>query len=189
MCGILVVDYAIFWFMSIVRFFGMNEDQGAGSFAALTELINQICVISANLSDMISVEVYGESFIAEYLQEIVDVLKRFAKQFDINLLVCLPNPLQPNYEQYLMISVCIIICWLLLAFETSGPQFSRHIMDYYNPERSFDRAVWLYYRLLRRRRNFVKFARRQVRRKHLKNKSLRDESATWLEVVQAKLER
>lgn len=61
----------------------------------------------------------------------------------------------------------LIVCLLLTIFEPYGLRWRNWILCYYYPRRAKERAVWLYNHILRSRSSFLKFARRQLRRKVL----------------------
>lgn len=94
-----------------------------------------------------------------------------------------------NYEWGCCSAVSIIfLCWVLAFLEPAGLRLQNLVMCYYYPERARQRAVWLYNHILRSRGSFLKFIRRQLRRKFGKTKdgvtekiSLMDRlRATWV---------
>lgn len=135
--------------------------------------------------DMISIKVVGHGIVAEIFQDLVDLLQPLLKHYDVDLLTCLPSPHHPDYNRYAKIAFFILLCWILLIFEPIGSRMRTSIMEIQYPERSLERTVWLYHHILRKRTSFVKFARRQVRRKRLKD----NEHMTFVELLRSKFER
>lgn len=64
----------------------------------------------------------------------------------------------------------ILLCWVLAILEPYGLRLKHVVMSYYYPERARQRAAWLYNNILRSRGGFLKFIRRQLRRKFGKSK-------------------
>lgn len=64
----------------------------------------------------------------------------------------------------------LILCWILLLLAPYGLRFQHVVMCYYHPDRARQRSAWLYSHILRTRGSFLKYARRQLRRKFGKSK-------------------
>lgn len=71
-----------------------------------------------------------------------------------------------------------------MIFEPYGMRLRQVVMNKYYPNRANERAAWLYTTVLRRRETFVKYARREARRKFLKDKTADKRSV--LDVIRAK---
>lgn len=65
--------------------------------------------------------------------------------------------------------ILIVICWILAIGEPYGLRLRQSVMSLYHPDRSRQRTVWLYNHILRSRGGFLKFMRRQLRRKFTKD--------------------
>lgn len=59
-----------------------------------------------------------------------------------------------------------LVSFLLVIFESYGLRLRHVIASCYYPRRSRERAVWLYNHILKCRGGYVKFMRRQMRRKY-----------------------
>lgn len=59
----------------------------------------------------------------------------------------------------------LILTWFLTITQPYGLRFRSYVMGYYHPDVAMTRAVWLHNSIVRRRMNFVTFARRFLRRK------------------------
>lgn len=78
-------------------------------------------------------------------------------------------PSHPDYVRYTEIALLLLLSWALLVFEPYTLRLRQVVLNRYEPERSRDRAAWLYHQILRKRMSFVKFARRRVRRRFHKD--------------------
>lgn len=110
-----------------------------------------------------TMHVTGMGLISELIQGIIHAFSPFAETFNIDPTPCLPQPSVPNFRRYFEIVSALIFCWMLLIFEPYGLRMRQIVMNRYHPDRSHERAAWLYNHLLRRRMTFVKFARRDAR--------------------------
>lgn len=79
----------------------------------------------------------------------------------------------------------LAMCWLFLMLEPYGMRLRQVVMNDFYPRRARERAVWLFAKILRSRVTFVTFARREARRKWLKNDS-RTSRTALLDVLRAK---
>lgn len=59
----------------------------------------------------------------------------------------------------------MVLTWILAIIQPYGLRFRSYVMGYYHPDIARTRAIWLHNRVIRRRINFVTFARRFLRRK------------------------
>lgn len=80
----------------------------------------------------------------------------------------------------------ILLCWVLTILEPYGLRLKHVVMSYYYPERARQRAVWLYNNILRSRGGFLKFIRRQLRRKFGKSKDGVIEKVSLMDRLRAK---
>ncbi|KAJ8932120.1 hypothetical protein NQ314_014901 [Rhamnusium bicolor] len=71
-----------------------------------------------------------------------------------------------------MATTLILLCWFLTLLEPYGLRLRHTIMCYYHPTRAKQRSIWLYNHIMRSRSSFLKFARRQLRRKVLGSKGI-----------------
>lgn len=74
-------------------------------------------------------------------------------------------------------------CWILTITESYGLRLRNIVMSHYFPERARERAVWLYNHILRSRGGFLKFARRQLRRR-FQGKGEKDEKIEKISIFQ-----
>lgn len=59
----------------------------------------------------------------------------------------------------------LTLTWFLAIMQPYGLRFRSYVMGYYHPDVARTRAVWLHNQVILRRINYVKFARRFLRRK------------------------
>lgn len=90
-------------------------------------------------------------------------------KFDLSWDTCLPNPHEPDFKRYANIGICIVICWVTVVLEPYALRVRQVIMRRHYPDRAKERAAWLVNHILRHRKNFVKKARRDMRRKYKKD--------------------
>lgn len=135
---------------------------------------------------MVTINVSGDGYLAELYKSIVKAFTPHGKEAEINTMLCLPDPVSPNLDKYTQIVVMIIFCWLIAMFEPYGLRLRQVVMCQYYPDRAKQRATWLYNYIIRytkfsfffrafdlspflyatrSRGSFLKFARRQLRRK------------------------
>lgn len=109
--------------------------------------------------------VKGDGFLADLLKSIVKAFQPLGLELEIDTIPCLPTPIPPDFDKYLQIAIVLVICLFLTMLEPYGLRFRNIIMCYYYPLRGKQRAIWLYNNMIRKRSSFLKFARRQLRRK------------------------
>lgn len=66
---------------------------------------------------------------------------------------------------FFLLVFVLFLTWLLAIMQPHGLRFRSYVMGYYHPDVARTRAIWLHNRVIRRRINFVTFARRFLRRK------------------------
>lgn len=66
---------------------------------------------------------------------------------------------------FILLVFVLFLTWLLAIMQPHGLRFRSYVMEYYHPDVARTRAIWLHNRVIRRRINFVTFARRFLRRK------------------------
>lgn len=115
-----------------------------------------------------TVNIKGHGIVSELFKNIVDSFKGLEKIYDIDATPCVPHPKMPNYDKYETIIMLLCLCWILVIFEPYFLRIRHLVMQRHYPQRTTQRAVWLYSRILRKRMNVVKFRRRRLRTKYLK---------------------
>lgn len=124
---------------------------------------------------------------AKIFKQFAYLFESLMQRYDVDLLVCLPNPNRPDISRYAKIGCYVAMAWLLLVFAPIGMRMRTNIMEIYFPERSMERTVWLYHHILRKRTSFLKFVRRHIGRK---KKNIKDnEHMTFAELLRAKVQR
>lgn len=116
-----------------------------------------------------SVNIKGHGIVADLFKDIINSFKGLEKIYDIDATSCVPHPKMPNHEKYELILMLLCLCWILVIFEPYFLRIRHWVMKQHYPQRTTQRAVWLYNRILRKRMNFVKLTRHQLRTKYLKN--------------------
>ncbi|XP_015180557.1 PREDICTED: uncharacterized protein LOC107068552 [Polistes dominula] len=146
-CMHIVSDYSLYWILNLIRYHGRIETQ-----------IDQ--------PNSVGVYVSGTGFLAELYRSIVKAFTPHIKDIEISSVPCLPDPIPPNYDGYIRILSLVFFCWIMTIFEPYSLRLRQIVMCQYHPDRAKQRATWLYNHIMRSRGSFVKYARRQLRRKY-----------------------
>ncbi|XP_050421370.1 DC-STAMP domain-containing protein 2-like [Adelges cooleyi] len=142
----MAIDYSLYWILRTVRKYGRLSSQ-------------------LDPPSVLDVNVEGDGLLADLYRTIIHTFRPVANQMDMDTMKCLPNPLPPDYHRYRQITTVLILTWFLAIMQPYGLRFRSYVMGYYHPDVARTRAVWLHNRILRRRINFITFARRFLRRK------------------------
>ncbi|XP_072766623.1 uncharacterized protein [Anoplolepis gracilipes] len=145
-CIHMMADYSLYWILSTIRFHGRFETK-------------------VQRPNSVGVYVSGNGYLADLYRSIVRAFTPHAKDAEIDITPCLPNPIPPDLDRYTQIMMLIGFCWIMAIFEPYGLRLRHVVMCKYHPERAKQRAAWLYNHIMRSRGSFLKFARRQLRRK------------------------
>ncbi|XP_063977783.1 uncharacterized protein LOC135162827 isoform X1 [Diachasmimorpha longicaudata] len=166
LCIHMMVDYSLYWILSTIRYHGRFETK-----------VQQV--------NSVGMYVSGDGYLAQLYRSIVRAFSPSDANIEIDTLPCLPDPIPPDYDRYAQIGSLILICWIMTIFEPYGLRLRQVVMGYYHPERAKQRAVWLYNHIIRSRGGFIKFARRQLRRKFGMNGDKNIEKITFKERIMA----
>ncbi|XP_018322438.2 DC-STAMP domain-containing protein 2-like [Agrilus planipennis] len=153
----ILIDYALFWTLKMIRYHARFQSK-------------------VKAPNMPTLHVTGNGFVAKLLRSIVTAFQPIGLHIEIDTIPCLPDPIPPDFDRYIQIASCIVLCWILSILEPYGLRMRHCVMCYYHPLRAKERAVWLFNHILSARRSFLKFARRQLRRKVMGDKNLRKQS-------------
>ncbi|KAG5678517.1 hypothetical protein PVAND_008184 [Polypedilum vanderplanki] len=175
--GILIADYSLFWILTMIRFYYYGNQASIKSEDIESEVA------------MFSIEINGEGIIAEFCQDLANILKPLMNVDNLDFTKCLPMPLPPDFEKYKTIVLFTSFSWILLFCEPYALRLKHVIMHYYYPEMSKDRSIWLYNEILRKRTSFLKYIRRQAKNKIFGKDSLIKEEKTFIQLVRSKLNR
>ncbi|XP_018046467.1 PREDICTED: LOW QUALITY PROTEIN: uncharacterized protein LOC108685963 [Atta colombica] len=145
-CIHMMADYSLYWVLSTIRYNGRIE-------------------MKVQRPNFVGVHVSGDGYLADLYRSIVKAFTPHAKDVEINMIPCLPDPIPPDLDRYTQIVTLIAFCWIMAIFEPYGLRLRHIVMCKYHPERAKQRAAWLYNHIIRSRGSFLKFARRQLRRK------------------------
>ncbi|XP_023246620.1 uncharacterized protein LOC106643472 [Copidosoma floridanum] len=149
----LAIDYCLFWTLDTIRYHG--------KMSLLRPRERQRQAFAAS-----SVQVKGTGFLAELFRGIAGAFSPYGRaNTQVEDSACLPEPRPPDYDGYARIATVALLCWVMAFFEPYGLRLRHAVLSQYYPDRAKQRAVWLYNRILRSRGSFLKFARRQLRRK------------------------
>ncbi|XP_048516014.1 DC-STAMP domain-containing protein 2-like [Athalia rosae] len=146
----MMADYCLYWVLSTIRYHGRFESK-------------------IETPNAVGVYVAGNGFLADLYRSIVRAFSPLENEVDLDTVPCLPDPIPPDLDRYTQIVSLIILCWIMAVFEPYGLRLRHVVMCYYHPDRAKQRAVWLYNHIIRSRGSFLKFARRQLRRKYSKS--------------------
>ncbi|KAI5712786.1 hypothetical protein M8J75_011137 [Diaphorina citri] len=162
----LLLDYSLFWVLSIIRTHGRVRTNPRG----LTPL---------------SLNVDGEGVVADILKSVIASFKFVGAVMDIDTLPCLPDPVPPDVPRYRQILALIGVTWVIAMLQPFGLRLRHYVMCLYHPDIAKQRSVWLYNHILRKRSSFVKYMRRELRRKFSRSTNVLSASnATRINVKQ-----
>ncbi|CAH1109561.1 unnamed protein product [Psylliodes chrysocephalus] len=160
----MAYDYALCWIMEMIKYYGRFQSKVQAPNIPLPHIS-------------------GKGMLADLLGSIVKAFQPMGLTLEIDTVPCLPTPIPPDYDRYLQILTLLILCWVMTILEPYGLRFRIYILTYYHPVRGKQRAIWLYNKILRKRTSFLKFARRQLRRKFFGGKDI--EKVTCKEFLSA----
>ncbi|XP_023019209.2 DC-STAMP domain-containing protein 2 [Leptinotarsa decemlineata] len=158
------IDYALFWILNLIKYYGRFQSK----------------VQAPNIP---TPHISGNGLLADLLKSIVKAFQPLGIQLEIDTVPCLPTPIPPDYDRYVQIATLLVLCWVLTLLEPYGLRLRNVVMSYYHPTRAKQRSIWLYNHILRSRSSFLKFARRQLRRKVFGSKDI--EKVTCMEFLAA----
>ena len=81
-----------------------------------------------------------------------------------------------TYFAFIYTASIYAVCLLTVILQSYVRRTRHLVAGYYYPRRRKERAVWLYNHILRRRGNFLKFMRRQLRRRQDTNEAIEEVS-------------
>ncbi|XP_014252846.1 DC-STAMP domain-containing protein 2-like isoform X2 [Cimex lectularius] len=143
----MLADYSLFWILSMIRYHGQFQTD----FDATPE---------------VEIKVNGKGILADIYLSIVKAFQPENLSIERDTTSCLPDPKPPDMAIYRQIVSLIVLCWLLSILEAYGLRLRNWIMCYYYPDVARKRSVWLYNHINSRRSTFVKYTRRQLRKKY-----------------------
>ncbi|KAJ8924160.1 hypothetical protein NQ315_006944 [Exocentrus adspersus] len=166
----MVADFSLFWILNLIQYYGRFQSK-------------------VQAPNMPTVHIAGNGFLADLLRSIVNAFQPVGIKLEIDTVPCLPTPIPPNYDRYVQIgtkpktlslpvlktkvsATVMFLCWVLTLLEPYGLRLRHMVMCYYHPTRAKQRSIWLYNHIMRSRNSFLKFARRQLRRKVLGDGSI-----------------
>ncbi|XP_046414178.1 DC-STAMP domain-containing protein 2-like [Neodiprion virginianus] len=158
----MVADYSLYWVLSTIRYHGRFESK-------------------VETPNSVGVYVSGTGFLADLYRSIVRAFSPKGTEVNMDTMPCLPDPIPPDLDRYTQIVSLIFLCWIMAVFEPYGLRLRHVVMCYYHPDRARQRAVWLYNHIIRSRGSFMKYARRQLRRKFTKSDKMKTERVTLRE--------
>lgn len=135
---------------------------------AATELLYSLtfhCIVGPAVPPPFTFHVVGEGLIADIVHGIIRAFTPIVERFHVDVMPCLPQPYVPDLRGYTLLWILLSTAWLMLFCEPYVLRMRQAAMNAYHPDRAHERATWLYQQIVRRRLTFVKFARRQLRRK------------------------
>ncbi|KAK9892023.1 hypothetical protein WA026_018211 [Henosepilachna vigintioctopunctata] len=159
------LDYSLYWIMMLIRKYGKFQSK----------------VQTPNIP---TIHIAGNGLLADLLKGIVKSFQPLGISLEIDTVPCLPTPLPPDTDRYIQIASILFACLIFTIFEPYGLRWRHSILCYYYPKRAKERAIWLYNHILRSRSSFLKFARRQLRRKVLGTKKIA--KVTCIEFLRSK---
>ncbi|KAK2576099.1 hypothetical protein KPH14_007434 [Odynerus spinipes] len=158
-CNLTYVVSSLCWIVKPLDFICMLVSYVAD---AIVDAVKKSMVQQPN---SVGVYVSGNGYLADLYRSIVKAFTPHMQDVEINSVPCLPDPLPPDFDGYIRILSLIAFCWIMVVFEPYSLRLRTIVMCQYHPDRAKQRAAWLYNHIMRSRGSFVKFARRQLRRK------------------------
>nr|KAI8755460.1 DC-STAMP domain-containing protein 2-like [Biomphalaria glabrata] len=150
----IVCDYGLYWILDLVR---RHLDVRT----------------SAAIPPHLQLHVKGQGPMADVYKSMVGVIEPVSDSgLNLDTSVCLPRPLEPNFDAYKTIFAILFICLFLNIFEAYALRLRHIVSSTYYPAREKLRAVWLYNHILLSRGGFFLFTRRQLHRKWKNEKDI-----------------
>ncbi|CAH1985245.1 unnamed protein product [Acanthoscelides obtectus] len=149
----MAADYCLFYILDLIRFHGRFQSK-------------------VKAPNMPTAHIAGEGLIARLLRAIVKAFQPLGLELEIDTVPCLPTPIPPDYDRYIQIATTLLLCWVLTILQPYGLRLRFVVMCYYHPLRAKQKAIWLYNHMIRRRNTFLKFIRRQLKRKFFGSKDV-----------------
>lgn len=84
----------------------------------------------------------------EIFRGIVRAFEPISQNYTIDSKLCLPNPSVPNFTNYYMIAIILLMAWIFLFCQPYGLRLRHIIMRLFYPEVAKQRAIWLYNKIL-----------------------------------------
>ncbi|GLV39594.1 uncharacterized protein CBL_08340 [Carabus blaptoides fortunei] len=159
-------DYSLYWLLATIRYHGRYRS-------------------TVQAPRTVDLHVEGNGFLADLYRSFVKAFQPLGVKMDLDNIPCLPEPILPNFDTYTQIGFIALLCLLLAVFEPYGLRIRQVVMCYYHPDRAKVRAIWLYNHIMRQRSSFLKFARRQLKRKFYGQERI--DKVTCKEYLRAKL--
>ncbi|XP_046552587.1 DC-STAMP domain-containing protein 2-like [Haliotis rubra] len=157
-CYYLMCDYGLYWVLSLIR----------THFEVKT---------NSAIPPHTKLHVQGEGAMADMYRALISVLDPVSDVYlDVDTSHCLPNPAVPNFAIYEIVAIIYGVCFFLSVSEAYALRLRHVIAACYHPGREEQRAVWLYNHILKTRGGFLKFARRQIRRKYMQDQDVQKAS-------------
>ncbi|RLU18386.1 hypothetical protein DMN91_008743 [Ooceraea biroi] len=129
-CIHMMADYSLYWILSTIRYHGRIETK-------------------VQRPSSVGVYVSGNGYLADLYRSIVKAFTPHAKDPEIDMMPCLPDPIPPDLDRYTQIVTLIAFCWIMAIFEPYGLRLRHVVMCKYHPERAKQRAAWLYNHIIR----------------------------------------
>ncbi|XP_065361911.1 DC-STAMP domain-containing protein 2 [Calliphora vicina] len=141
---ICFADYCLYWILAMISFYGHKE-------------------LGFEVPPYITVEVEGGGFVGEIFRGIVHAFEPITQNYTMDSQKCLPKPRTPNFFNYYLITMIVIMAWIFLFCQPYGLRLRHIVMRLYYPEVARQRAAWLHSKILLKRMSFFKMARRKAR--------------------------
>ncbi|XP_040508554.2 DC-STAMP domain-containing protein 2 isoform X1 [Gallus gallus] len=143
--SLVLADYSLFWLLDLVR----HQMQGE---------------IVARAPAVLAVSVEGSGYTSDIYRDVVssfDVLQRG----NVSVLSqrCLVQPVEPDYGTYISMGILYGICFFIALCGSHVARLRRVVCAAYYPTREQERTVFLYNRILARRKGLVHALHRAAR--------------------------
>ncbi|XP_062576153.1 DC-STAMP domain-containing protein 2-like [Saccostrea cucullata] len=143
----LLCDYGLYWLLNMLKGFFSKK-------------------IAAPIPPHLKIHVHGKGSLSDMYRSLLTSFDPMAMEGGkLKPAGCIPTPSIPNWRIYRQIGFIYLVCLLMTIFQAYGLRLRHVIGACYYPRRERARAVWLYNHILKTRGGFLKFARRQLRRK------------------------
>jgi hypothetical protein len=137
-----------------------------------------------------SVMIFGDGFFAELCDDLIAGFKTAIMNISADLTLCLPHAYKPDVADYAHVVFLILLAFVLLILEPFGLRLRNIILEYFYPERSKERTIWLYHNILRKRTSYLKFAKRELKKKLINEENFTEgEEMNCFELFRAKVDR
>ncbi|XP_071486816.1 uncharacterized protein [Diadema antillarum] len=143
---VMFVDFGLYWLLLKIQEHGDVQIETSGELGS-------------------DVEIEGTGVVAELVRVLFNEGFQATTAFNTSLdtTICLPEPVKPNHQLAITISVMYIFTIVMVLSQAYAQRLLRYIAAYYYPEREVERIAYLYGHTLQKRQTLLRMLRDKVR--------------------------